>query len=147
MDLFDLLDEQGANYQKSTEVSIAKALDTFGIQFRSDTKSDTKELFGKYHDKLNGRFVAVDNRVDNVEATVSGLSTDLSAMKSSIVEIQKEQARQAEALLLANRSGVLTWSDLQSDEFDRPPNIEVIRVSSPKYVSKTSVENAPPLPF
>ena len=142
LDLFDLLDEQGANYQKSTEVSIAKALDTFGIQFRSDSKSDTKELLGKYHDKLSGRFVAVETRVDKVEATVSGLSTDLSAMQSSIVEIQKEQARQAEALLLANRSGVLTWSDLQSDEFDRPSNIEVIRVSSPKYVSKTSVENA-----
>ena len=87
LDLFDLLDEQSANYQKSTEVSIAKALDTFGIQFRSDTKSDTKELLGKYHDKLNGRFVAVENRVDKVEATVSGLSTDLSAMQSSIVEI------------------------------------------------------------
>ena len=63
-------------------------------------------------------------------------------MLKSIVEIQQEQTRQAEALLLANRQGTLTWAELQSDEFDRPPNLEVVRVSSPKYVSKSSTENA-----
>ena len=142
LDLFELLDEQSANYQKNSEVSIAKALDTFGTNFRGVAKADTKELLGKYHDKMEGRFCAVESRVGKVETIVSGLATDLTEMQSSIVEIKKEQARQAEALLLANRTGMLTWSDLQSDEFDRPPNIEVIRVSCPKYVSKSSIENA-----
>ena len=60
LDLFSLLDEQEVNYQKNTEVSIAKALDTFGTEFRSVAKADTKELLGKYHDKLDNRFQAVD---------------------------------------------------------------------------------------
>ena len=142
LDLFELLDEQSANYQKNSEVSIAKALDTFGTNFRGVAKADTKELLGKYHDKMEGRFCAVESRVGKVETTVSGMATDLTQLQSSIVEIQKEQQRQAEALLLANRTGVLTWADLQSDEFDRPPNIEVVRVSCPKFVSKSSIENA-----
>jgi hypothetical protein len=123
LDLYELLDD-----------SMAKAMD--------NTKAATKELLGKFHDKIEGRFVAVEGRVGKVETTVSGMATDLTELQSSIVEIQKEQARQAEALLLANRTGVLTWADLQSDEFDRPPNIEVVRVSCPKFVSKSSIENA-----
>ena len=80
--------------------------------------------------------------MDKVETTTAGLSSEFAAMQKSIVKIRKEQTRQAEALSLADRNGMLTQADLQSDEFDRPPNIEVIRVSCPKYVSKSSIENA-----
>ena len=80
--------------------------------------------------------------MDKAETTTAGLSSEFAAMQKSIVEIQKEQTRQAEALSLADRNGVLTCTDLQSDEFDRPPNIEVVRISSLKYVSKSSIENA-----
>ena len=85
LDLFELLDEQSANYQKNSEVSIAKALDTFGTNFRGVAKADTKELLGKYHDKMEGRFCAVESRVGKVETTVSGMATDLTELQSSII--------------------------------------------------------------
>ena len=45
-------------------------------------------------------------------------------------------------LLLANRQGALSQADLDSDNFHRPPNLEIVQISSPKFVSLASVENA-----
>ena len=45
-------------------------------------------------------------------------------------------------LLLANRQGALTHADLDSDDFSRPPNLEIVQITSPKYVSIKSIENA-----
>ena len=146
LDLFELLDEKSEQvlhkYQQYSEVAMGEVMAKAMSEAMGESKAGTKELLGKFHDKMEGRFCAVEGRMGKVETTVSGMATDLTQLQSSIVEIQKEQQRQAEALLLANRTGVLTWADLQSDEFDRPPNIEVVRVSCPKFVSKSSIENA-----
>jgi len=146
LDLFELLDEKSEQvlhkYQQYSEGAMGEVMAKAMSEAMGESKAGTKELLGKFHDKMEGRFCAVEGRMGKVETTVSGMATDLTQLQSSIVEIQKEQQRQAEALLLANRTGVLTWADLQSDEFDRPPNIEVVRVSCPKFVSKSSIENA-----
>ena len=106
-----MLDGQEDNYKRNTEVSIANAFDTFGKQCQAVAKNDTKELLGKFHDKLDNRFQRVESRMDKVETTTAGLSSEFAAMQKSLVEIQKEQTRQAEALSLADRNGVLTWAD------------------------------------
>ena len=63
-------------------------------------------------------------------------------MRALVAEVQTEQKRQAEALLLANRQGGLTRAELDLDNFERPPNLEIVQISSPKFVSLASVENA-----
>ena len=67
LDLFDMLDEQEDNYKKNTEVSIADALETFGKKFQAVAKSDTKELLGKFHDKLDSRFQCVETRLTKLK--------------------------------------------------------------------------------
>mgnify|MGYP000485560769 CR=1 FL=1 len=63
-------------------------------------------------------------------------------MQTLLAEVQTEQKRQAEVLLLANRQGGISQADLDADNFFRPPNLEIVQISSPKFVSLASVENA-----
>ena len=63
-------------------------------------------------------------------------------MRELVAEVQIEQKRQADALLLANRKEGLSKADLDMDNFSRPPNSEIVQISSPKFVSSASVENA-----
>ena len=63
-------------------------------------------------------------------------------MQTLLAEVQTEQKRQAEVLLLANRQGGISQADLDADNFSRPPNLEIVQISSPKFVSLASVENA-----
>ena len=81
-------------------------------------------------------------RVENVEHDTSELKTDVKQMQTLLAEVQTEQKRQAEVLLLANRQGGISQADLESDNFHRPPNLEIVQISSPKFVSLASVENA-----
>ena len=62
-------------------------------------------------------------------------------MRELVAEVQFEQKRQAEALLLANRKEGLSKADVDMDNFSRPPNLEIVQISSPKFVSIASVEN------
>ena len=63
-------------------------------------------------------------------------------MHTPVSAIQEEQKRQAESLLLADRQGAITREEIDSDLFDRPPNIEIIKTKSLTFVSKTAIENA-----
>ena len=46
-------------------------------------------------------------------------------MQALLAEVQDEQKRQAEVLLLANRQGGISQTDLDADNFSRPPNLEI----------------------
>ena len=63
-------------------------------------------------------------------------------MQALLTEVQDEQKRQAEVLFLANRQGGISQTDLDADNFSRPPNLEIVQISSPKFVSLASVGNA-----
>ena len=63
-------------------------------------------------------------------------------MQRFISEVQEEQKRQGEVLLLAGRHGKLTQTDLDSHDFNRPPNLDIVQITSPKYVSLAGIENA-----
>ena len=84
----------------------------------------------------------VNKRAQNVEHETCELKSNFESMQWLISEVQEEQKRQGEVLLLAGRHGKLTQADLDSDEFNRPPNLEIVQITSPKYVSMASIENA-----
>ena len=43
---------------------------------------------------------------------------------------------------MGNNHGRISQSDLDADNFFRPPNLDFVQITSPKYVSLASVENA-----
>ena len=45
-------------------------------------------------------------------------------------------------LVLAERHGKLCQADLDPDDFHRIANLEIVQITSPKYVSIASIENA-----
>ena len=70
------------------------------------------------------------------------IKSDVKKMQALISEVQEEQKRQREVLQLANNHGGISQSDLDADNFFRPPNLEIVQITSPKYASLASVENA-----
>jgi sugar-specific transcriptional regulator TrmB len=77
-------------------------------------------------DTLEGRSTLLDTRVDGVDKEINALK-----QRSEFLEAQ---------LKIANTSGT-TREQLNSDQFDRPPCLEIIRINSSRYVTKRSVEN------
>ena len=106
------------------------------------TSSSNTKLLATFGEGIQEQLGQFSCRVENVEHDTSELKTDVKKMQTLLAEVQTEQKRQAEVLLLANRQGGISQADLESDNFHRPPNLEIVQISSPKFVSLASVENA-----
>ena len=102
----------------------------------------TKKILGAFGEGVTEQFGKLNHRVDKIENKQDELKSDVKAMHVLISEVQEEQKRQREVLQLANNRGGITQSDLDSDDFCRPPNLEIVQITSPKYVSLASIENA-----
>ncbi len=55
-------------------------------------------------------------------------------------ELKAHNERLEKQLHMANKSAVSS-EEVQSDNFDRPPNLEVIRINANRFVTKNSVED------
>jgi len=123
------------------------------MAFLSEQNASTKQLLSQ-HTEQNSRTLATfgegiqekleqfNCRVSNVETDTSEFKSEVKHMRELVAEVQIEQKRQADALLLANRKEGLSKADLDMDNFSRPPNLEIVQISSPKFVSIANVENA-----
>jgi hypothetical protein len=76
----------------------------------------------------------VDARVDTLEASQSAVQSEVQLLRAG-------QARMEEQLRLAN-SNALTREEVDSDVFDRPMDLSIIRISSPKFATKVAIEDA-----
>jgi len=76
----------------------------------------------------------VDARVDTLESSHNALGSKVETLEKNIETMQKQ-------LVMAEQQAV-SRDQIESDKFDRPPNNEVLRISSRKFVSKPAVEAA-----
>ena len=76
----------------------------------------------------------VDARVDALEASHSALGSKVEHMEKNIESLQKQ-------LVMAEQNSV-SREQVDSDQFDSPANIEVLKISSKRFVPKSAVEAA-----
>ena len=132
-DIMSLLAEQQEVATQANRMLLSEALD--------QTQARNTKILATFGEGIQEQLGAVNDRVSNVENETVELKTEVKQMRALVAEVQTEQKRQAEALLLANRGG-LTRAELDLDNFERPANLEIVQISSPKFVSLASVENA-----
>ena len=132
-DIMSLLAQQQDEVLQSNRVLLSEALD--------QTQSRTTKLLATFGEGIQEQLGVVNDRVSNVESETAELKSEVNIMRSLVAEVQSEQKRQAEVLLLAQRGG-LTRTELDLDNFERPANLEIVQITSPKFVSMASVENA-----
>ena len=133
IDIMSLLAEQQEVATQANKMLLSEALD--------QTQARNTKILATSGEGIQEQLGMVNNRVSNVENETIELKTEVKHMRALVAEVQTEQKRQAEALLLANRGG-LTRAELDLDNFERPANLEIVQISSPKFVSLASVENA-----
>ncbi len=102
----------------------------------------TNMLLATFGEGVTAQFGKLNHRVDKIEHEQDELKSDVKVMHVLISEVQEEQKRQREVLQMANNRAGISQSDLDSDDFFRPPNLEIVQITSPKYVSLDSIENA-----
>ena len=85
-------------------------------------------------DLLGGRISNLEGFADRQAQTNSEVSKEIRDLqhRTNDLEIQ---------LRFANQNAI-SREDLRSDAFDRPPNLEIIRVKATRYVTKRSVHDA-----
>ena len=132
-DILALLAQQQDVATQANRMLLSEALD--------QTQSRNTQLLATFGEGIQEQLGAVNDRVSNVEGETAELKSEVKQMRTLVAEVQSEQKRQAEVLLLAQRGG-LTRAELDLDNFERPANLEIVQISSPKYVSLASVENA-----
>ena len=111
-------------------------------EFSDKAVATNKSIPATYQEGLQAQFGQVNHRVEQVEHVTDGLRTEFATMQELVSEVQQEQQRQGEVLQVAGRHGTLTQANINSDDFNRPPNLEIVRITNPKYVSLASIENA-----
>ena len=134
LDLMSLLHEQSVTATNATKLLLSQHTELTNAQ-----NSRTLATFGE---GIQEKLEQFNCRVSNVETDTSEFKSEVKHMRELVAEVQIEQKRQADALLLANRKEGLSKADLDMDNFSRPPNLEIVQISSPKFVSIASVENA-----
>ena len=132
-DILALLAQQQDVANQANRMLLSEALD--------QTQARNSQLLATFGEGIQEQLGAVNDRVSNVEGETAELKSEVKQMRTLVAEVQSEQKRQAEVLLLAQRGG-LTRAELDLDNFERPANLEIVQISSPKYVSLASVENA-----
>ena len=132
-DIMSLLSEQQKEATHANKILLSEALE--------QTTTRNTKLLAAFGEGIQEQLGQVNSRVTNVENDTSELKTEVKQMRALVAEVQTEQKRQADALLLANRGG-LTRAELDLDNFERPANLEIVSITSPKFVSLASVENA-----
>ena len=59
-----------------------------------------------------------------------------------MADCEANQAKQAQLLQMADANGCITRAEVNIGDFDRPVNLEILRIGSPKFVSVASIQNA-----
>ena len=90
----------------------------------------------------------VDNKVNQVLAQVKHVDSKVEQMHVvqseqgvKIKALEQDMAKMSKQLELAGKNS-LSREEIDSDQFDRPANVEILRISSKRFVNKSAVEEA-----
>ena len=101
----------------------------------------SNELLSDFTKATEARFKQHDNQIASINERVGGVQATQDQHGEKLTQLEQDQKQLRDALRLANEHS-LTRDMVETDQFDRPPNIEIVRISAGRFVSKISVENA-----
>ena len=87
------------------------------------------------------RFQHVGTRVSSVEHRTDLLEKTTSSNTDALTELSKRQKVLEQQLVMANKNAI-SREEVESDAFDRPPNREILKINTKRYVTKVSVQEA-----
>ena len=102
----------------------------------------TKVALGKFAEQVTAKFETQDARIDLSEISANKDQNAIEELKLRMADCEANQAKQAQLLQMADANGCITRAEVNFGDFDRPVNLEILRIGSPKFVSVASIQNA-----
>jgi len=128
-DVQGVVDSAMDKQQKGIQVLLAnlsKGMEDLDKETRTHTQTGFNEL---------------GSRVDHLEAAQRKQETINVEVQQKLQDLQAKNESLEKSMHVAHKQAI-TREDVQSDKFDRPANLEVIKVRSHIYVSKRAVEDS-----
>ena len=148
------LDPEGRKRKEATEQSFvskshfsqmleehAERTRKMQVSMLSESDSNNTMLMQQFSSETDRRFLEHEQRISTVESRVDTVASEQARLPEEVQSMRSEQESLRTAMHLANRNA-LTREEVNSDDFDRPPCLDIIKVSTPKYVSQINIENA-----
>lgn len=99
------------------------------------------ELDTKTRRETTEQFQCLGSRISSLEGAQSKQSEINQDVRKELDELKTKTSTLEDQLQIAKKSAI-TREDLKSIAFDRPANLEIIKVNAKSYVSKSSVEES-----
>ncbi len=88
-------------------------------QYVSEQTINSNNVLGKFAEATEKQFAVMDTRLENVEEDINLCKASTAELRETALAMQEEQARQAAALVPADRHGSVTRQEINADEFNR----------------------------
>jgi hypothetical protein len=113
----------------------------FVQRYTSDLANTTQNSVLQSQQVVQNTMQEHNTRIATLEAASVQQQQTNAKFEENFVELRERSKRLEQQLLLANQNAV-SREDINSDEFERPPNVEIIRINAHRFVTKGSVEDA-----
>ena len=137
-------DEEGTTTRDEVQDSLDSHLqkqNELVVGLLSESNKNNAKLLSDFAHRTEQRLQRQDERLDGVEGRCTTIETKQDQVQAELDSIKKEQLELRESLRLANKAAI-TREDLQSQDFERPPDLTIIKIKAPKFATKIAVENA-----
>ena len=130
----ELFEKHATQTQESTKLLLAEHV--------AQQQKFTQDTLGKFAEQVTAKFATQDSRIEYLENRANTDQNNLEEIKGRLAACEANQAKQAQLLQLADANGSITRAEVNFGDFDRPVNLEILRIGSPKFVSVASIQNA-----
>ena len=129
-----IVDRSLTIHSKSTQQFVGNLMDQFS--------SHMEENNSRASDAIKSSVLLLGNRVTVLEEHSQEQLSVNTKFENQIAELLQRTAHLEEQLRIANTKNFVSMQDVQSDTFDRPANLSIIKVNADRYISKRAVEDA-----
>ena len=110
--------------------AMGNALEQFNASMGEAVQETKQELFARL-EKVEQRVGNVEDKCDVIQSNQSDQADDIKRLYERAETLEKQ-------FVMANQQHV-SREDVESTQFDRPPNKEIIKINAHRYVTKASV--------
>ena len=128
------IDTSLATHAQSTQEFVGKIMGEFSTHM-AENNARTSEVFKSSLVQLGSR-VSVLEEFNHVQLGINA------KFEEQIAVLLQRTALLEEQLRIANTKNMVSMQDVQSDCFDRPANLSILKVNASRYISKRAVEDA-----
>ena len=98
-------------------------------------KTSQQELLPSITMVVDDKYKKMDARTQVVEQRVGEIDSAQGLLEKQVSDLESEDKKMQSQLVLANKN-TLSREDVVSTRFDRPPNVEVLKIYAKRFVTK-----------